>query len=531
MKLFESTWRSGYEFYERVYDDQLGRSIKRKINLPYEWYEPSSRGLYSFILDESIKLDKKQGRAKAGREHYGFLDPMYRNIRDNYWNQNKFNLTPRIWYLDIETRVGTCSTGFPVPEKALEPISLIQFFDSKEVVMFVLGLRDWKHQDDYKYDYPVKYVKCKNEIHLIETYLAIFGKLDPLVIFAWNGGGFDFAYIHNRIKNLGMDVNKLSNYGEVSYQEGEYQGRTEFKFRADGHFYIDLMVVFDKFTFKPVPNYQLDTIAQIVLKKSKVQHTEYAAFDDFYTGKYIIPEKPTDYQKNSKIYKAAIAGDWEEVKELSHSEFVHYGAIDTYLIKEIDDKKNFSVLMSMIAEKMGVQIGDSMGTVKPWSQYIANKSMMNMQVMPPRQDHPQPNIVGGYVRDPNAGKHRWTLSADVNSMYPLLGMVGFNMSPETFIPKYKLPEKLRDLVLMHFNDQDDEKRIYMDNNIWNNVTSELQENNLALAINGAVFSKDKLGMVPEMVQEIYDSRKKAKKTMFNYEKRKILIEEIIKGKS
>jgi hypothetical protein len=37
-------------------------------------------------------------------------------------------------------------------------------------------------------------------------------------------------------------------------------------------------------------------------------------------------------------------------------------------------------------------------------------------------------------------------------------------------------------------------------------------------------------MVPQMVQEIYDSRKKAKKTMFSYEQRKILIKKILKEK-
>jgi len=528
MKLFESTWRSGYEFYERYYDENLQRSMSRKINLPYEWYEESSKGLYTYILDESIKLKKNQGNAKQGRSHYGFLDPMYRNIRDNYWNQNKFNLEPRIWYLDIETRVGTVSSGFPVPEKALEPISLIQFYDNKLKVMFVLGLRDWKHENDYEFDYTVKYIKCINEIHLLETFLALFKKLDPLIMYAWYGLGFDFPYIFNRLKKLGMDTSLLSNYGDVTYNENEYQGKMEFKVQSQGHFFIDLKEVYEKFTFSPRPNYSLDTIAEIELKEKKVPHTEYAAFDDFYTGKYIIPDKPTERQKNSKIYQEALKGNTEEVKELAHSEFVYYGIIDTYLIRRIDENSNFTVLMNMIAEKMGVQVGDSMGTVKPWSQYISNKSLLNNQIMPMRQDHPKPDVVGGYVRDPNAGLHKWVLSSDVNSMYPLLGMVGFNMSPETFIPKYDLPDELRDIVLAHFNTQEEEQRINLDESIWKRTTELLQEHNMSLGINGAVFSNDKLGMVPEMVQEIYDSRKKAKQQMFQYEQKGILIKQILK---
>lgn len=327
-----------------------------------------------------------------------------------------------------------------------------------------------------------------------------------------------------------MDVQRLSNYGKVSYSESEFQGKTEFKFESDGHFWIDLMDVYKKFTFHPMPSYSLDSVAEYELNENKVQHSEYAGFDDFYTGKYIIPEEPTEAQKNSPIYKAAIAGDWDEVKELAHSEFVYYGATDTYLIKRIDESQNFTILMSMIAEKMGVQIGDSMGTVKPWSQYILNKSIKNMQVMPPKQEFPDPHVVGGYVRDPNTGKHKWVISADVNSMYPLLGMVGFNMSPETFVPKSKLPPALRDIVLQYFNDQNEEARLELSQDVWDCTTDLLKLHNMTLGINGAVFTKEKLGMVPEMVQDIYDSRKSAKKTMFKFEQRKVLIKKILTEK-
>lgn len=531
MRLFEATFRDKFEFFERYYDTNLGKSVKSKITVPYEWFEPSSRGLYTYILDSEIKLDKKQGNnPKEGRDNYGFIDPMARNIRDNYWNQDKYNLEPRIWYLDLETRSGVVSKGFPVPEKAAEQISLFQIYDNKEKIMFVLGLRDWVHQNEYSFEYTVKYIKFDNEIDLINGYLKLFATLDPLVIYAWNGANFDYPYIHNRIKNLGLDTNKLSNYGKVTYSEREFQNQLEFHFKADGHFYVDLMVVYKNFVFKPRPSYGLDTISQIELNERKVQHNEYAAFDDFYTGKYIIPSDPTEEQLNSKLYQAAIAGDWDQVKERSHSEFVYYGIKDTYLIRRIDEKLNFTALMLMISEKMGVQFGDATGTVKPWSQYISNKSMLNNQVMPPKQDNSGEHVVGGYVRDPNKGKHKWVISADVNSMYPLLGMVGFNMSPETFIPKYKLPDQLRDIVLTHFNNQDESGRLTMEQSIWDNTTKLLQEHNLALGINGAVFNKDKLGMVPEMVQDIYNSRKQAKKKQFQYEQRKILIKELLKGK-
>lgn len=531
MKLFEATWRKDFQFFERFYDTNLEKSSSDQISLPYEWYEPNSNGLYTAILDENIKLEKKQGNMKQASGNYGILDPMYRNIRDNYWNKSKYNQTPRIFYIDIEIRVGTNSIGFPKPEDALEPISLVQIYDNKSEILFVFGIRDWVHESEYHFDYNVKYIKCKDEIDLIQNFLKLFKALDPLIIYAWYGAGFDFPYIYNRLKKLGIDTNLLSNYGETSLStKVNKENKVVFTFNSDGHFFIDLKVVYEKFVTQPRPNYKLDTIAEIELKERKVEHTEYTGFDDFYTGKYNIPDEPTQEQLDSKIYQAAIAGNWEEVKERSHSEFVYYGIIDTYLIKKIDEKLNFTSLMSMISEKMGVQISDSLGTVKPWAQYIANKSMLNKQVMPQRTEHDSPFVVGGFVREPVTGKLKWVLSGDVNSMYPLLGMVGFNMSPETFIPKYNLPGDLRDIILAYFNDQDESKRLELSEEIWETTTSLLKKYNYSLGINGAVFSKEKLGMIPEMVQEIYDSRKIAKRTQFEYEKRKILIQEIIKNK-
>lgn len=427
-------------------------------------------------------------------------------LRDRFYNGGDeqleyFDDVSGTWKSLSESHYMERVTGFPAPEKALEPISMFQMYDNKENVMILLGVRDWEKQDEYinEFDFPVKYINCENEIKLIETFLALFKKLDPLIVYAWNGLGFDFPYIYNRMKNLGMDTDQLSNHGSVKCSSSEFQGRTEFKFNSDGHFFIDLMEVYRKFTFHPMTSYSLDTVAEYELGQNKVDHSQYGSFDEFYVK--------------------------------GHDEFVYYGCVDTYLIKRIDDKLNFTILMCMIAEKMGVQISDTLGTVKPWSQYISNKSMLDMKVMPKRQEFDSPHVVGGYVRDPNKGKHKWVLSADVNSMYPLLGMVGFNMSPETYIPKHKLPADLRDIVLQYFNNQEESQRLELPSEVWELTTDLLNKHNMSLGINGAVFGKEKLGMVPEMVQEIYDSRKKAKKTQFEYERRKVLIKDILRKRN
>lgn len=528
-KLFESTWKDGFDYYERYYDDSAKKSFKRKINLCFEWYEQSSNGIYSYILDSSLKLAKIQSHnPKEGRDKFGFIDPMYRNIRDNYWNKALYNLKPRTWYLDIETRSGINSEGFPVPEKALEEVCLIQIFDSFSENVIMIGTKDWKFKNKYNLEYETKYITCENEIQLFETYFKIFSQLDPLYIYAWNGLGFDFPYLFNRIQRLGLDTKRLSNYGNVSLKMSEFQGKIDFKFDAAGHFYIDMMEVYKKFILAPRDSYSLENISNIELGESKVDHSEYPTFDDFYLGNYSIPDEPTEEQKNSEIYAAAIAGDTALMKELGHSEFCFYGYKDPILIKRLDDKLNFTSLMNMIAEKMGVQVSDTLGTVKSWSQYLLNVALLDNKVMPAKQEFPDPHVVGGYVKDPITGKIKWVMSADVNSMYPLLGMVGFNMSPETYLPRHKLSPELREIVQTLFNNQNETERFDIKPEQWDFIKSILKRDNVTLGINGAVFRKDELGIIPRLVQEIYNSRKQAKKTMFKYEIRKVLIKDIIK---
>ena len=52
-------------------------------------------------------------------------------------------------------------------------------------------------------------------IVLMQNFLKIFKVMNPLIIYAWNGEGFDFPYLYYRLKKLGLDPNGLSNYGTV----------------------------------------------------------------------------------------------------------------------------------------------------------------------------------------------------------------------------------------------------------------------------------------------------------------------------
>lgn len=505
--------------------------IETRSGVAFEHYYP---------VNHKVELKKPDGSIEittAGdvRERFKDLTPRGYQILENgeYSSFSNSRLMKRIG-------------GFPEPDLANEEISMFQILCTKTNTMFLLGTKEWVHMDRYlKYGdnaryageheeielpFEVRYLNCGDEIKLIEAFLALYERLDPLLLLAWNGCGFDYPYIFNRMKKLGLDTDKLSNYNGCSYREGEFQGRKEFTVKPDGHFWMDLKEIYIKFDFGNHADYTLDTIAYDELKDRKVDHDEYITFDDFYTGNYNKPDNPTEDQKRMLVYKAACESNDSEVRDLGYSEFVWYGLKDTWLLKRIDDKRKFTDAMLMISSMTGTELSDSLGTVRIWSQYLSNLLMKRNLVLPPKEEHPTPQVVGGYVADPVKGKHEWVMSVDVNSMYPLLGMVGSNMSPETYIQPHDVPAELQDYIRMYYNTQDETNILELDTNIKESVSELLRKYNISLGINGACFSQKEVGIVPQTVKDIYLNRKEAQKKLRALQSKQIAVEDAIRKK-
>ena len=91
------------------------------------------------------------------------------------------------------------------------------------------------------------------------------------------------------------------------------------------------------------------------------------------------------------------------------------------------------------------------------------------------------------------------------SLYPHIFMQ-YNISPETFIGKVDV--NFQDLV----------------NGVDHNHGSMLKAKNYTLAASGALFSRDKIGFLPELLEDMFKKRKLAKDEMLildrDYQKNK-----------
>lgn len=538
MKLFETAFQDKFNYYERYFNTETQQSETEIINNKYDYFLPDSTGEYKLITDQNLNVSKLEGTSKQAKGNIGVTPPIYKHIRDFYWKKGDYNLSPRIVYLDIETR----ALGAPDPKNAPEQIVLIQMLDTKTNQVIVLGLRPWEPEEDYKLEYPVKYIYCRDEVELLETFLKVFKILNPVIIYAWNGEGFDFPYLYNRLERLGLDPNRLSNYGQckLDFIEDIKTHKSHFRLTSPGHYFLDSMEVYKKYILKPRPSYSLDTIANIEVRSNKVEHDEFPSFDSFYTGDlYNISETPYKERIREQIRQGFIKQNklepnseeyiknHNEIIKNINFQFVYYGIMDVILLRKIDEKLNLSRIVVNVAKTMGVLYNDVLGTVRPWSQYISNMAYTEGLAMPKMEEHEGEQYEGAFVRDPVKGKHKWVMNFDVNSMYPQFSISGFGMSPETLVPKAKIPADLRELVLQYFTNKTDQEILEIPQEVWNRVTPLLKKYNFSLTANGNCFRKDVDGIIPRLTNKIYDGRKIDKKTEAKYSERAILIEQIL----
>ena len=384
---------------------------------------------------------------------YTYLSDTYSNNVN--WDGDKI-LTVTI---DIETKA---DNGFPDPEKAEEEMLAITIKNqiTKKIVLW--GIGDFKNDRD-----DVTYVNCSSEEELLKEFISFWTKHYPDVVTGWNTEFFDIPYLINRVtKVLGEDKAKeFSPWGIVNSRKVYKHGRDQQVYEIVGIANLDYMKLYKKFTYTRQESYSLNYIASVELGAKKNENP-YETFREWYTK---------DYQS-----------------------FLEYNIVDVELVDQLEDKMKLLELLLTMAYEAKVNYEDVFGQVKYWDilihNYLKNKSIVIPQKK--SQKNKSEKYEGAYVKEPQVGQHKWVLSFDLNSLYPHL-IMQYNMSPETLVTGnyLKLPEDKT-----YVNEMLDEVKLDIPD-----LTT--------ITPNGALYRKDKLGFLPQMMQEIYDDRTIYKKKM------------------
>ena len=463
MQFYTNVAQWGNQILVREYKN--GERVNRKVKYSPTMYVPVQKETEWKTLDgkyatpykfDTIKETKSFIEQYKQQPHLVFgLDRFaYTYLSDTYpnnvnWDNDKI-LTVTI---DIETKA---DNGFPDPEKAEEEMLAITVKNQTTKKIILWGIGDFKNDRD-----DVTYVNCSNENELLANFMNFWTKHYPDVVTGWNTEFFDIPYLINRVtKVLGEDrAKEFSPWGLISSRKVFNHGRDQQVYDITGVANLDYLQLYRKFTYTNQESYALNHIAFVELGQKKNENP-YETFQEWYTK---------DYQS-----------------------FLEYNIVDVELVDRLEDKMKLLELCLTMAYEAKVNYEDVFGQVKYWDVLIHNYLKNKKIVIPQKSSSSKSEkFEGAYVKEPQVGQHKWVMSFDLNSLYPHL-IMQYNMSPETLVTGEYM-------------------KLTVDN-MLQEVSLDIPEQT-TITPNGALYRTDKLGFLPEMMQEIYNDRTVYKKKM------------------
>lgn len=311
-----------------------------------------------------------------------------------------FNM-PELFFIDIENKM---QEGKPDPEKADKPITVIGICCPNDSIIVLSGgynltnkqqesiqkrVDEHFSQVNRKFKFVFKYFKTE--------YDMLYFFLSKLVVkmammTGWNFEDYDWRYIYNRAKQLGIDPS-------ISSPSRKMTGQVD---RPAHVGLIDYLKAYKKWTWNTNENYKLDTIGEKLCGIKKVQHAE--SLDDM------------------------LENDFEK--------YVYYNVIDCGLVKLIHEKCN-AVTCGLTTAWLGnIKAMDCFSTTYIPENLLRQsfgKEKLVLGVDPnPKKKVDGEKYRGAFVKQPVPGLHRFCTCNDYASLYPSL-MRQFNIGPETFV--------------------------------------------------------------------------------------------------
>lgn len=488
----------GYVYSKEVHT--LTREVELKRIKNYDWkffiQDPDKKGKFTdvkgnclrSVTAKSIKEFKEKIKSfnDYGHKVYGTDRLAYQYIY-NEFDKTKFNnKLVRIGFFDIETARDD-ETGYSPATVAANPITAISLVINGHIYYWATKDLPSSFADDCTAEFDwfkpnkFEFFWSYTEYDMLEHFIKFF--VDNIdVISGWNIELYDITYLVTRSANLGLDPKKLSPFGIIKKKEftGKF-GKIDTTYEILGVQVLDYINLYKKFTYKTPDNYQLSTIAQNELGDDKINYSEHRNLEELYHE---------DFVKFSK-----------------------YSIKDSTICDRLENKLKLIELAITLSYKTGVNFEDSLGTVKMWTFYL-HQEMMDANIVPPMfsTQHPSSSIVGGHVKDPIRGKHKWVMSFDLASLYPH-NQMGMNISFDKLLEDSELPEDI-----LRLKDEINQKYKSVDSSIDAIVNKEidlslLKKYNIGMAPNVQFYRNDSLGIIPKVLKRVYNERKEVKKEM------------------
>lgn len=482
--------------------NEEGKKIHNEYQAPLYFYLKDESGEYTSIYGDKLKRmtfdsyqKMKEARdmfKSAGRTMFeSDIDPESRFIFDTYSGKELKIPVMDIHYIDIEVH---SEKGFPKPDVAEHPITIITVFSTKHNKWFIWSEKEFSTDFDIKIkkgktpsdDVIVKFstlnpwIKiCKDEKEMLQSFIAFIKKFHPDIISGWNSSGFDIPYIINRSnKLLGEDATKQLSpvkYVRKIVKKSRF-GKSQEIYEIAGINSIDYLHVYKKYVPGEQESFKLGHIAEIELGESKLE----------FKG----------------TLKELYRNDWQR--------YCEYNIQDVNLLCLLDGRLKYMSMMINICYNCKIPFEEFDKTTKVLDGAFISRLMLDKVILPDvvHTDAFEEKYEGAYVKEPIPGIYDWVMCFDATSLYPSI-MMQHNMSPETKVMVVSQTDAdfISEYLTNNIHDDDTRLDEYTSaNKTFRDVIQIIKDNGYTIASNGAIYRHDKEGVVSKFVKEWFDNR-------------------------
>jgi len=495
-----------------VVERKDGKRVYHDYPANYVFYYPDERGKFRTLWGEpcqrvstrSSKEFRKEMAAFKGKQIYeSDINPIFRCLADNYLGQDAPELN--VAFFDIETDFDKVR-GYSSPEDPFTKVTAVTVFLNwlDQLITLCIAPPNMSQEDAQAIcDGISNCYLFEDEAELLKTFMDLIEDAD--ILSGWNSEGFDIPYMINRTSRVLSkdDTRRYCLWGQMPKDRTyEKYGLERQTFDLVGRVHMDYMNLYRKYTYEERHSYALDAIGEYELNERKIPYE--GSLDQLYND---------DFKK-----------------------FLEYNRQDTALLDKLDKKLKFLDLANELAHSNTVLLQTTMGAVAVTEQAIINAAHARGMVVPSRKGYDDGvQAAGAYVAYPKKGIHEWIGAIDINSLYPS-AIRALNMSVETIIGQ--LRPIMTDAYIKNKMDKGSsfadawegmfgtiEYTAVMNQEIGTEITIDWEDGNSetysasqiyrlvfdsnqtwSLSANGTLFTLDKQGVVPGLLEQWYKER-------------------------
>ena len=499
-----------------VWERNNGKREIVNYRAPYYFYTKSKTGEYTSMYGDKLErhdfaTSREFTEARARFSGMGMelfesdIQPELKLLSEKYYNKTPPKL--HISFYDIETDYDI-DRGYATMENPYAPINAVALYNNwqNRMVVYAVPPEEYMGTTDedeilteldtiakLPTDCTIEIRLCENEEELLLCFLEEIEDSDA--ISGWNSAYFDDPYTAKRLEKMGKRfLNRLS-FAEGNSprfkEELDSYGGTRLVVELSGRISADYLQVFRKYEVVERHSFKLEIVADEVLI-------------DPATKEPILPKLE---------YEGSLARQYRD----NFLWFIRYNLRDTEILKGFEDRLGYIELANQMYHLSTGLFKHVTGTIKLSELATINYCHHELDGVIVNDVHVPdnaPKAKGAFVLLPQVGEHEWIGAIDINSLYPST-IRSNNISPETIIGQFVENETaFEEIRNKSF------RELTFELNSGEKLTASAEEWRIAMLDKkwtisgyGTVFSQDKQGIMPAILEYWYSTRKKYQKLM------------------